>query len=132
MTMERELLKNASKKPATLRYPSERAPPVEGVRARVTWRIEACIGCRLCAQACPAEAIEVRGNREAAEITYRLDRCIFCGECVDVCPTQAIVTTTEFELAFKNHNEMIMTFKRSKPRTGHEEGGTEEKDVTLP
>lgn len=130
--MERELLKNAAKKPATLRYPSEKTPPVEGVRARVTWRIEECIGCKLCAQACPAEAIEVRGNRETAEITYHLDRCIFCGECVDVCPTQAIETTTEYELAFTTHDEMTITFKKSKTRSSREDAGAQEKGVTRP
>ncbi len=130
--MERELLKNVAKKPATLRYPSEKTPPVEGLRARVTWRIEACIGCRLCAQACPAAAIEVGGTRVAAEITYRLDRCLFCGECVDVCPTRAIETTAEYELAFTTPSEMTVTFIRSTTRSSQEDAGTAETSGTLP
>jgi len=132
MTMERELLTNVAKTPATLRYPAEKTPPVEGMRARVTWRIEECIGCRLCAQACPAEAIAVGGTRAAAEITYRLDRCLFCGECVDVCPTRAIETTTEYELAFTTPDEMIITFTRAKTQTTREATGSNETGVPQP
>jgi len=111
--MERELLKNAMKKAATLLYPYEKAPAVEGIRAMVTWKIERCIGCGLCPQICPSAAIELIGEGKEAEITYNLDRCIFCGECVDICPTKAIETTTEYELAFTNLDEMVFYFKRS-------------------
>jgi formate hydrogenlyase subunit 6/NADH:ubiquinone oxidoreductase subunit I len=113
MTMERELLTNVAKKPATLPYPDEKTTPVEGMRAMVTWRIERCIGCNLCVQICPPTAIHLLGKGTAAEITYHLDRCIFCGECVDVCPTHAIETTTEYELAFFDRDAMTHTFLRS-------------------
>ena len=121
--MERELLKNVAKKPATLRYPSEKAPPVEGIRAMVTWRIEQCIGCNLCIQICPSSAIRMTGKGTEAEITYHLDRCVFCGECVDICPTKAIETTTEYELAFFDREEMTLDFTRSKTRTTPENEG---------
>jgi formate hydrogenlyase subunit 6/NADH:ubiquinone oxidoreductase subunit I len=111
--MEKELLRNVAKKPVTLLYPHEKVPPVEGMRTMVTWKIERCIGCNLCSQICPSEAIEVIGKEKDAEITYHLDRCIFCGECVDICPTKAIKSTTEYELAFTNRDEMLIDFKRS-------------------
>lgn len=121
--MERELLKNVAKKPATLRYPAEKAPPVEGLRAMVTWRIERCIGCNLCVQICPSAAIRMTGNGTEAEITYHLDRCVFCGECVDICPTKAIETTSEYELAFFDRDEMALNFTRSRTRATPENEG---------
>ena len=123
MTMERELLKNVAKKPATLLYPSEKASPVEGIRAMVTWRIERCIGCNLCVQVCPSSAIRMIGEGTEAEITYYLDRCVFCGECVDICPTKAIETTTEYELAFFDRDQMTFDFTRSKTQIIPENGG---------
>jgi len=113
MAMEKELLKSLTKKPITLRYPLEKAAPVEGIRAKVAWEIEKCIGCGLCPQICPSKAIELTGKSSKAEITYYLDRCLFCGECVDVCPTKAIKTTSEFELAFTSRKETTIYYKRS-------------------
>jgi len=114
MAMEDELFRSLRKKPVTLRFPYERAQPVERMRAKVTWEIGKCIGCTLCAKICPSEAIELIGTGGNAEITYHVDRCIFCGECVDICPTNAIYTTKEFELAFTQPGEMIVEFKRPK------------------
>lgn len=122
MSMERELLKNAKKKPVTILYPYEKAPIVKGMRAMVTWKIESCIGCGLCPKVCPSTAIEMFGKGKEAEITYLLDRCIFCGECVDICPTEAIEVTTEYELAFTNRNEMTIHFKRLSKSTPKTEG----------
>ncbi len=115
MTMERELLTNVTKKPATLPYPAEKTAPVEGMRAMVTWQIERCIGCNLCVQVCPSTAIQLLGRGPTSEITYHLDRCLFCGECVDVCPTHAIAVTAEYELAFFDRTAMTQTFRGTPP-----------------
>ena len=116
MAMERELLKSLRRKPVTLRYPYERAQPVEGIRAKVFWEIEKCVGCALCVRICPASAIELIGKGRKAEIRYLLGRCIFCGECVDICPTETIYTTEEFELAFTKPQQMTIEFRRPKKR----------------
>lgn len=73
--------------------------------------LEKCIGCSLCAGACPARCIFVEakdntdqeryspGERYAVRYEINMIRCIFCGYCQDACPTGAIVLRKNFELA---------------------------------
>jgi NADH-quinone oxidoreductase subunit I len=85
--------------------------------------LEKCVGCELCAWACPADAIYVEGadNNDVAgerfspgerygrvyQINYL--RCIFCGLCIEACPTRALTMTHEFELADNNRADLIFT-----------------------
>jgi NADH-quinone oxidoreductase subunit I len=81
--------------------------------------LEKCVGCFLCAAACPSNCIyiEAAENTEEKRISageryakvYNIDysRCIFCGYCVEACPTDAITHGHGFELATYDINSLV-------------------------
>jgi NADH-quinone oxidoreductase subunit I len=83
--------------------------------------LEKCIGCSLCAAACPADAIFVEaaensdekryspGERYASTYEINMLRCIFCGFCEDACPTEAILLGDNYELSFVDRAKSIYT-----------------------
>ena len=81
--------------------------------------LEKCVGCELCAWACPADAIYVEGgdNTEDARYSpgerygkvYQINylRCILCGLCIEACPTRALTMTNDFKLADRTRESLI-------------------------
>jgi NADH-quinone oxidoreductase subunit I len=100
----------------TQQYPEEHYVPFPRFRGRHVLRrhengLEKCVGCALCAAACPAHCIRViagentdqhrisEGERYAEVYEIHMLRCIFCGFCVEACPTEALGMTGEYEMA---------------------------------
>jgi len=81
--------------------------------------LEKCVGCELCAWACPADAIYVEGGDNTEEQRYSPGerygrvyqinylRCILCGLCIEACPTRALTMTNEFKLADRTRADLI-------------------------
>jgi NADH-quinone oxidoreductase subunit I len=120
--------------PVTVEYPEEKTPVYPRFRGRhklhrfedvpasgANAGLEKCVGCSLCAAACPADCIRVvaaentpenrvsAGERYAAVYEINLSRCIFCGYCEIACPFDAITMGHDYELSDYDRSDLIFT-----------------------
>jgi NADH-quinone oxidoreductase subunit I len=124
-------------KPVTVEYPEEKTPVYPRFRGRHKLHrfedmggggsdpaqagLEKCVGCSLCAAACPADCIRVvaaentpehrvsAGERYAEIYEINLSRCIFCGYCEVACPFDAITMGHDYELSDYTREDLIFT-----------------------
>ncbi len=118
--------------PITVQYPEEKTPVYPRFRGRHKLHrfessdpahpgLEKCVGCSLCAAACPSDCIRVvaaentpenrvsAGERYAAVYEINLSRCIFCGYCEVACPFDAITMGHDYELSDYDRTDLIFT-----------------------
>jgi NADH-quinone oxidoreductase subunit I len=118
--------------PITISYPEEKVPVYPRFRGRHKLHrfdasdpahpgLEKCVGCSLCAAACPADCIRVvaaentpehrvsPGERYAEVYEINLSQCIFCGYCEVACPFDAITMGHDYELSSYERADLIFT-----------------------
>ncbi len=111
----------------TIEYPEEKVAVYPRFRGRHKLHrfedtgLEKCVGCSLCAAACPADCIRVvaaentpenpvsAGERYAAVYEINMARCIFCGYCEVACPFDAITMGHDYELSDYHRSDLIFT-----------------------
>ena len=112
------VFKHSFAKRVTIQYPEERPRIAPRWRGRIVLTRdpdgeERCVGCHLCAVACPVDCIALQstedehGRRYPEFFRINFSRCIFCGYCEEACPTYAIQLTPDFEMCEFNRQNLV-------------------------
>ena len=112
------VLKHTFAKRVTIQYPEQKPALAPRWRGRIVLTRdpdgeERCVGCYLCAVACPVDCISLQaaeredGRRYPEFFRINFSRCIFCGFCEEACPTYAIQLTPDFEMCEYNRQNLV-------------------------
>lgn len=117
----------------TLQYPDERVELPTDSRAKLYVDIDDCIGCNLCARACPVNCIDIEtvmatedvdlgktstGNPKRFWLTrFDIDmaKCMYCDLCVPPCPTDCIKMVQEYEYSEFDRTNLVYHFSNLSP-----------------
>lgn len=117
----------------TLQYPRQKKVMPERVRNRLYMNFDDCIGCDLCAKACPVDCIEIEvlkappsenlgetstGQKKRIYVTkFDIDiaKCCYCALCVYPCPTECLKMTDVYEFSEFDRHNLIYNFGTMTP-----------------
>ena len=93
-------------KKETFCYPEEKLPMTDNFRGgnlAMDWRV--CIGCSMCANACPNKALDLtivqdaKKKRHMKSYIHKSGRCLYCNLCVEVCPVKTLVWDKDYAIS---------------------------------
>ncbi len=90
----------------TIPFPEGDPPAIaDRFRGRPMIDTARCVAdCDRCAEACPTDAIRFVDGKTQID----LGRCLFCVDCVQACPEQAIAYTSEYRLASRTREGLVV------------------------
>lgn len=103
----------------TMKYPFEKRELPEGYRGLHELKLNPetgdmkCIGCTLCARACPDHLITIEtspgeGKKKRVDVfDVDISRCMFCNLCAEACPHGALELSSKYELATETREGLI-------------------------
>ena len=115
-------------KKETFCYPEEKLPMTENFRGgnlAMDWRV--CIGCSMCANACPNKALDLeivqdaKKKRHMKSYVHKSGRCLYCNLCVEVCPVNTLVWDKEYAISTWSKETMTHDAMTDKDRADLEE-----------
>ncbi len=73
--------------------------PAECIFQRVTIDLDKCDGCKLCTVVCPANVLELFGDKSKKKARVKEDHrgCISCNNCHAICATGAIAAARPYD-----------------------------------
>ena len=115
-------------KKETVCYPEEKLPMTDNFRGgnlAMDWRV--CIGCSMCANACPNKALDLtivqdaKKKRHMKSYIHKSGRCLYCNLCVEVCPVKTLVWDKDYAISTWSKETMTHDAMTDKDRADLEE-----------
>ena len=115
-------------KKETFCYPEEKLPMTDNFRGgnlAMDWRV--CIGCSMCANACPNKALDLeivqdaKKKRHMKSYVHKSGRCLYCNLCVEVCPVKTLVWDKDYAISPWSKETMTHDAMTDKDRADLEE-----------